>query len=215
MMSVANNGGCAVVVSELMPQRARIVRAKDYKRGRWKNGAGWTSEVHREPDADDWKWRLSIAEVETDVPFSSFPGMERQLVLLDGAGMRLRFDDGKVQELRPPFESLQFSGDRPVVCELLEGPTRDFNLMWKRDAVDAQLWRRPLVGAMVLFADVGETWVVHMLTGHAHFSGEHALGGMEAGDTAILRPENGVKARYALDGAGEALLMRVVALGEV
>jgi len=32
---------------------ALVLRAQDYRRMRWKNGAGWTSEVFRFPDADD------------------------------------------------------------------------------------------------------------------------------------------------------------------
>lgn len=206
------DGGMVAMTQEVtVPKQARILRASEYKRGRWKNGAGSTSEIHREPDADDWQWRLSIAEVETDVPFSTFAGMDRQLVLLNGAGMRLRFDDGQVHELRQPFEMLHFSGDRPLVGELLDGATRDFNLIWKRDAVDVQLWRRPLVGAMVVFSDPGETWGIYMLSGQAHFSGENALGNMETGDTALLVSEEG-RARFALDGFGEALLFRIAEL---
>ena len=192
---------------------AFVLRAQDYRRMRWRNGAGWTSEVFRFPDADDWSWRLSIAEVETDAPFSTFPGVERALVLLEGNGMRLRFDDGETRELLPPGGMLWFSGERPLVGQLVDGPSRDFNLMWKRDRLDAQLWRKPLVGAMVLFVDPGETWVVHMLSGQAQFPGPGGLGEVARGDTAILRGQ-AVRTRFALDGAGELLLARIVERGE-
>lgn len=194
------------------PQSSIVLRARDYRRMRWKNGAGWTSEVFRVPDSDDWNWRLSIADVETDAPFSAFPGVERELVLLSGNGMRLRFDDGTTHELLPPHGTLRFSGECPLVGELLDGPSRDFNVMWKRGEVAVQLWRRPLAGAMVLFADPGETWVVHMLAGQAHFSGS-GPGEIGLGDTAILRG-GGARARFALDGAGEVLLVRVTRPGE-
>ena len=193
---------------------AAVLRAQDYRRMRWKNGAGWTSEVFRFPDTDDWSWRLSIAEVETDAPFSTFPGVDRALALLEGNGMRLCFDDGDTRELLPSSSLLCFSGERPLVGQLVDGRSRDFNLMWKRDRVDAQLWRRPLVGAMVLFADPGETWVVHLLSGQAHFHGPNGLGGMEGGDTAILQGQ-AARTRFALDGAGELLVARVVRQGEV
>jgi environmental stress-induced protein Ves len=205
-------GDTAAMTAMSMPT-AVVLHAEDYQRMRWKNGAGWTSEVFRFPDADDWGWRLSIAEVETDAPFSTFPGVDRALVLLEGNGMRLRFDDGDTRELLPSSNVLCFSGERPLVGQLVDGPSRDFNLMWKRDRVDAQLWRRQLVGAMVLFADPGEIWVVHMLSGMAHFSGSTGLGGMESGDTAILR-SHGARTRFALDGAGELLLIRVVGRDE-
>jgi hypothetical protein len=38
------------------------------------------------------------------------------------------------------------------------GPTHDFNLMWRRDRVQAQLWHRPLVGPMVIFVEPHTTW---------------------------------------------------------
>ena len=74
-------------------------------------------------------------------------------MLLAGNGLRLRFDDGEVQELLPPHDRLRFAGERSVVGELLDGPTHDFNLMWRRERVRAELWHRPLVGPMVLFAE--------------------------------------------------------------
>ena len=105
---------------------------------RWKNDAGWTSEILKvhdgeERDTNDWAWRLSIAEIESDAPFSAFPGVERVLVLLSGNGLRLRFDDGESHALRPPHDQLRFAGERAAFGELIDGPTRDFNLMWKRD----------------------------------------------------------------------------------
>ena len=51
----------------------------------WKNGGGVTSELARSPQADEFDWRLSVAEVATDGPFSQFPGIDRLLVLLSGA----------------------------------------------------------------------------------------------------------------------------------
>ena len=176
---------------------------------RWKNGAGWTSEILRVPDSDAWHWRLSIAEIETDAPFSAFPGVHRELVLLSGNGLRLRFDDGASHDLLPPHDKLRFAGERTAFGELIDGPTRDFNLMWKRDAVDAALWHRPLVGTMVLFVDPGETWIVHMLAGQARFVDGSGLGELGVGDTAVLPAIEGVRTRHALDGGGEALLIRI------
>ena len=208
-----SRAGDTAAMNAISTPAAIVLHAQDYRRMRWKNGAGWTSEVFRAPDADDWSWRLSIAEVETDAPFSTFPGVERALVLLEGNGMRLRFDDGDTRDLLPSSGVLCFSGERPLVGQLVDGPSRDFNLMWKRDRVDAQLWHRPLTGAMVLFAEPGESWVVHMLAGQAYFPGATGLGGMESGDTAILRG-HGASTRFALDGAGELLLIRVVGRDE-
>jgi environmental stress-induced protein Ves len=192
---------------------SRILPASSYRRMRWKNGAGWTSEilkVHRgdERDTNDWDWRLSIAEIETDAPFSAFPGVERELVLLSGNGLRLRFEDGSGHDLLPPHDRLRFAGERTAFGELIDGPTRDFNLMWKRDRCSAQLWHRPLVGTMVMFVDPGEAWAVHMLAGQARFADDSGLGGMQMGDTALLTAAD-IRMRHVLDGGGELLLIRV------
>lgn len=191
-----------------LPQSPRVVSVRDYARMRWKNGAGWTSEIARWPDDGDWDWRLSIAEIDEDAPFSAFPGVERALVLLGGNGMRLRFDGGRSHPLNPPHDCLRFSGEDALDCELLDGPTRDFNLMWRRAACDAQLWHRPLVGTMALFVDPSETWAFHLIAGSARFMQDVALGELGAGDTAIL-PGQATRRRYVLEGHGEALLVRI------
>jgi uncharacterized protein len=188
-----------------------VIPANEYRRERWRNGLGWTREIHAHAAAgspDDWEWRLSIAEIEHDAPFSAFPGVERELVLLSGNGLRLRFDDGEVRELHPPHDKLRFAGERAVTGELLDGPTQDFNLMWRRDLVEAQLWHRPLVGPMVVFAEPGTVWAIHLLAGHARFADESGLPDLAAADTALLRADD-TRLRHVLDGAGEALLIRL------
>ena len=192
----------------VIPRSSLVLRAGSHARMRWKNGAGWTSEILRVPDREDWHWRLSIAEIDADAPFSTFAGVVRELVLLSGNGLRLRFDDGDTYELLPPHAKLRFAGERAVFGELIDGPTRDFNLMWQRDSVDAQLLHRPLVGTMVVFVDVAETWAVHVLAGRARFADSSGLGELGLGDTAILEAGN-ARQRYVLDGGGEVLLIRL------
>jgi environmental stress-induced protein Ves len=186
-----------------------VIPANEYRRERWKNGAGWTREIHAHPSAaHGWDWRLSIAEIEQDAPFSVFPGVERELVLLSGNGLRLRFEDGEQHVLHPPHGRLRFHGERGVVGELVDGPTQDFNLMWRRDAIDAQLWHRPLVGPMVVFAEPGAAWALHLIAGHARFADDSGLPDLAAGDTALLQAGD-ARLRHVLDGAGELLVIRL------
>ena len=188
--------------------RSRVIPANDYRRERWKNGAGWTREIARAPGSGDWDWRLSIAEIEQDAPFSRFDGIDRELVLLSGNGLRLRFDDGEVRELLPPHERMRFAGERALTGELLNGPTQDFNLMWRRSSIDAQLWHRPLVGPMVVFAEPGTTWALHLLGGSARFADQSQLPGLAAADTALLVAGD-TRLRFVLEGAGEVLVIRL------
>lgn len=198
-----------------------VLPAHEYRRIRWRNGLGWTREIIRcrlgddasrrlevDQDGDDWDWRLSIAEIERDAPFSTFPGIDRELVLLSGNGLRLRFDDGECSELDPPHGRARFAGERAVTGELVDGPTHDFNLMWRRDRVDAALWHRPLVGPMVIFAEPGTAWAVHLFAGQAQFADDSGLPPLAAGDTAVLQAGE-TRLRHVLDGGGEALLVRI------
>jgi environmental stress-induced protein Ves len=112
----------------------RLLQPADYVRMPWKNGGGRTSEIALyPPDAtsDAFDWRVSVADVAANGPFSRFPGVDRTIVLIAGAGMRLD-GDGHAAELRTPFEPYAFSGDDAIVCTLLAGPVRDFNLMLRR-----------------------------------------------------------------------------------
>ncbi len=190
----------------------RVIPAYDYRRERWRNGLGWTREILRVPaTGDDWLLRLSIAEIEQDAAFSAFPGVERELVLLRGEGLRLRFADGRCHVLMPPHDRLRFAGEDEVGGELVDGVTHDFNLMWRRDALEAELLHRPLVGSMFFFAEPDTAWAIHLLSGQAEFEGEPALQPLEAGDSAWLGA--GERRRYALRGGGELLAARVRTAG--
>ena len=192
-----------------LQHRTRVVPANTYRRERWKNQLGWTREIARSPGAGDWNWRMSIAEIEEDAPFSRFDGIERELVLLSGNGLKLQFDDGEVHELLPPHEHLRFAGERAVTGVLVDGPTQDFNLMWRRDAIQARLWHRPLVGPMVVFVEPGSTWAIHLIAGHARFADDSGLPPMAAADTALLVGGATSRQRFVLDGGGEVLVMQL------
>ena len=190
-----------------MSGRSQVIAANEYRRERWKNGTGWTRQIVRVPDAEAWDWRLSIAEIEQDGPFSVFAGVDRELVLTRGNGLRLHFDDGQSCELLPPHARVRFAGERGIRGELLDGPTHDFNLMWRREAVDAELLHRPLVGPMVFFAGPGESWAIHLLAGQAAFAEDCGLPRLWAGDTALLVESS--RRRFLLEGGGEILAIRI------
>ena len=193
-----------------MPESSRVIPANEYRRVRWKNGLGWTREIVRVPDNDDWDWRLSIAEIERDAAFSSFPGIDRELVLLRGNGLHLRFEDGRTVDLMPPHDRHRFAGEDGVTGELVDGTTHDFNLMWRRGRVRTELLHRPLVGPMLFFTEPGVHWVIHLIAGHGMFDAGSGLGELSSGDTAVLAPGQ-ARTRYALQGGGELLAIRIEA----
>ncbi len=96
----------------------------------WRNGGGVTRELLAWPTANDWSLRLSVADIEQDGPFSSFPGLQRWFVVLEGDGVELTID-GVRHPQRIGDPALTFDGAAAVSCRLLSGPTRDLNLMLK------------------------------------------------------------------------------------
>ena len=186
---------------------SQVIVAADCRRERWRNGLGWTREIFQSRSEHGWDWRLSLAEIDGDAAFSLFPGIDRELVLLSGNGLRLRFDDGGVASLLPPHAAHRFAGERAVRSELTRGAVQVFNLMWRRDRVRADLWRRPLVGPMVILAEPYTSWAVYVLVGHARFADESGLPPLQSGDTALLQ-DGSARSRHLIDGSGEVLVIR-------
>ena len=106
----------------------RLVRADAVAPQRWRNGGGVTRELQAWPSAEAWRLRVSVAEVRADGPFSSFPSVERWFAVLDGQGAELT-GDGAVHTLTAAGPPLRFNGEATTACRLLDGPTRDPNLM--------------------------------------------------------------------------------------
>ncbi|MDD0977239.1 HutD family protein [Pseudomonas fontis] len=117
-----------------------LLRAADYPRMPWKNGGGSTEEITRDGGSglDGFGWRLSIADIGESGGFSSFAGYQRIITVLQGEGMQLQVDG---QPCRPllPFDAFAFSGESQVSCRLLDGPIRDFNLIYAPQRYRARL----------------------------------------------------------------------------
>jgi uncharacterized protein len=108
----------------------QIVRQASFTASPWKNGGGVTHEAIRVPvNGDPFKWRVSVARIDTSGPFSDFAGYERKMVLLKGAGVQLRFANGTTRALRTVGEMVEFDGALAAQCELIDGPCVDLNLI--------------------------------------------------------------------------------------
>lgn len=110
-----------------------LLRAADRPRSEWKNGGGTTGQVAGAPDGAglaDFDWRVSIADVRTPGPFSAFDGVDRVIVLVDGAAMDLTV--GGTEHRLLPHRPFAFPGEADTRCTLPAGPTRDLNVMTRR-----------------------------------------------------------------------------------
>ncbi|WP_420033141.1 HutD family protein [Streptomyces sp. cg28] len=104
----------------------------------WKNGGGVTREILCHPhgaDMADFGWRVSLAEVAADGPFSAFPGVDRTLTMADGDGMELTVGNEPVL-VDSPYVPQDLPGDVPTDCRLIgAGNVVNLNVMWRRDAL--------------------------------------------------------------------------------
>lgn len=117
----------------------RIVRAADCRILPWKNGGGATAQIAIYPEGaslDDFDWRISMAHVGSDGPFSTFFGIDRTLSVLTGNGIRLVFGDRETTTLDRTSEPFAFSGERAVRGLLVDGAIDDLNVMTRRSRWD-------------------------------------------------------------------------------
>lgn len=133
----------------------------------WKNGGGSTTEIAVAPHGagfDTFDWRLSLARIVQDGPFSAFPGIERTLALVEGDGVLLDFDGERQVSLTAEEPEISFDGGHSVDASLIGGPTIDFNVMTRRGLCSHQFGRRRLDGVSE-FAPRGDVTLLFMAEG--------------------------------------------------
>ena len=117
----------------------RLLRASDHRVMPWKNGGGSTAEIAVFPEGaglDAFDWRVSMATVSMDGPFSAFPNIDRTLTVLSGRGIVLDVDDGREPvRLTAADEPLTFPGDVATNGALIDGPIVDLNVMSRRSRI--------------------------------------------------------------------------------
>ena len=112
----------------------RLIQYASLRPTPWKNGGGVTTELAMSPPGaglDDFDWRVSLASIAEDGPFSQFPGVDRTLVLVAGDGVLLDFGDERVV-LSPSEPLVEFSGEDPVHATVHGQSTLDFNVLTRR-----------------------------------------------------------------------------------
>jgi environmental stress-induced protein Ves len=135
----------------------------------WKNGGGSTTEIMIEPPGaqfHDFDWRISLATISQDGPFSQFPGVDRTLALVEGPGMVLEVDESRRFVLGDEDTIIEFPGEALMRAALSGGPNIDFNVMTRRAACHHKFGRRSVDGSSV-FAPRGERSVLFLAEGES------------------------------------------------
>ncbi|TFW35803.1 HutD/Ves family protein [Massilia horti] len=133
----------------------------------WKNGGGSTTQIAiGPPDAgfDNFDWRVSLATIAEDGPFSLFPGVDRTLALVEGHGLSLTID-GNERVLQCDDEPVvDFAGESRVYAKLNRGPSLDFNVMTRREHCRHKFGCRRLTGSSE-FVPGGDITVLFLADG--------------------------------------------------
>jgi uncharacterized protein len=172
----------------------RVLRPNDYQAMPWKNGGGTTTEIWKAVSPDgEMLWRLSIADVASDGPFSLFPGIDRWIMVIEGKGIELAVAGQGVRRLDTLFEPFAFSGDAKTDCRLIAGPIRDFNLMVARNYGSGALRLLHLEpNAMAPFAE--NIAALHVLRGKIELE-SGTIRELSAGDSWVAGSYGGATAR--------------------
>ncbi|MEU7554351.1 HutD family protein [Streptomyces sp. NPDC044571] len=183
----------------------RVLRAGAREAVPWKNGGGVTREIAAWPEGagtDDFAWRVSLAEVAADGPFSAFPGVERTLTLAEGAGMHLSVG-GAARTVAERLAPQDFPGDVPTGCRLIDGPVVNFNVMYRRDSARADT--AVVRGVLALSAAPRETLLVVALRGSAELDAGDGPLTLGPYDAALITAGSGCRLRTA----GHAAVVRL------
>ncbi|MFL9927624.1 HutD family protein [Herbaspirillum lusitanum] len=117
----------------------------------WRNGAGLTRLIASgaagqqlipgQPHLDEADWRISLADIQSDGPFSTFPGVDRHAVLLGRGAVRLSGPIGGAHAL--PLTPIAFPGEAELHATREPAspaaPHQFLNLMVKRKSMRSEM----------------------------------------------------------------------------
>ena len=137
---------------------------------RWKNGLGETVEIAVFPEGgslDAFDWRVSMAQVAADGPFSAFLGVDRTLCVLEGEGVRLAIAGRPEVTLTRTSEPFAFPADADTTCRLVKGAITDLNVMTRRGRFRHRVRRLAIEGEVALHSEAEATLLLSRADGLA------------------------------------------------
>jgi uncharacterized protein len=165
----------------------KIIRANSCRTAPWKNGGGATTEIVVEPSGaslDTFDWRVSMASVAVDGPFSTFPGIDRTLAVISGKGLMLTIGSNAAVSLERGSLPISFDGDVPTSARLTEGEITDLNVMTRHGRFGHQLRRIPT--SMSCELGGSDIAVVLSFNGSTTLTSEQDTARLDHADAAIL-----------------------------
>lgn len=197
----------------------KLLRREQYPEIPWKNGRGSARLLAVSPPGaafDAIDWQVSRPEIARDGPFSTFPGLDRQFMLVDGKGLtlRLRTDaEGPAFEraITNPLEPFAFRGEWDVECRLHEGPVQVFNVMTRRGRAGARLEIVEASAGRPVAKAAGETLLVYVARGPVAAWGRWGKATLAADDSILVDEPGAAEIAIAPtdDRAGRLVAVRL------
>jgi environmental stress-induced protein Ves len=186
----------------------KIIRASDCLTTPWKNGGGSTTEIIAAPESaslDTFDWRISMAEVASDGPFSNFPGIDRTLAVVRGSGLLLMVGNNTPVTLQRGSDPVRFPGDIATSARLVAGEITDLNVMTRRGPFSHRLMR--VREATSCDFDGHDVAVVLSLDRSATVTSKRDVATLDRGGAAILLRERDICFRIDPAAASDCYLV--------
>lgn len=173
----------------------RLLTPAEYHRTPWKNGKGWTDDVLLLPEGtghDDFDIRISLAPIDQEGPFSSFPGIDRTITRLSRTPLALDFEGTGIVELAK-LEPVSFDSVlAPRSVLPAGGEARVLNVMTRRT-----VWRskvQTIIGALERRYDLksGDMLALYVAQGSATFMCRGEARSVHPGQTLIAPGSEGL-----------------------
>jgi environmental stress-induced protein Ves len=174
----------------------------------WRNGSGTTLEIAREPASGSaFLWRLSLATVATDGPFSTYDGYRRSVTLIAGEGFRLAIADREPLILDTVGASALFDGGAPVHCALIGGACSDLSLMVRSPGAIASVRRFQGDAVRTLPLAAAVRSAIFCLRGSVRLLQPQAELQLAPHDTVLIGPDQAARPLRACPDARADLLL--------
>jgi environmental stress-induced protein Ves len=133
----------------------------------------------------NFDWRISMAQVASDGPFSDFPGIDRTLSVVKGGGLVLTVGDSAPVTASSAADPISFPGDVPTSARLVAGAITDLNVMTRRGRFGHRLLRvaEPM---SCDFTDGEDIAVVLSFNGTTKVASERDAETLHHGDAAVV-----------------------------
>lgn len=150
-------------MQDLLPQILHLT-PQEYETKPWKNGKGKTHDIFMFPkgaDHSSFDLRFALSPIIEKGVFSSFPGADRVITVIEGEGLNLEFEDKTVN--LQSFESLSFDTGLAPIGDPIGGFVRVVNVMARRNVWKIE--RCEIMAEVDVSCEQGEIMFVFAING--------------------------------------------------